>query len=151
MQQYVMWYFLYAVPCFFLIFCNGVYLNSRMTEDLTFEKGLLYFCQMYFRSGFRLFLHDHGGVYCPWSWTRARKVRLADMKMRLGATGEHHNVLRHITATDCDDPEKQERIARYTFISRKKFWYIAIRNFLIAPIGGTIVIILMVVALLRAR
>jgi hypothetical protein len=95
----------------------------------------------FFQKGFRLFIHDYFGVYCPWSWQRAKKYRLDNMRLFLGSQGQQHDRLGHITAKDCDDPDKQEEIARYTFISRQKHWVKGLLHYLISPIPGVLILI----------
>ena len=118
-MEYVLWYLLLAIPCFLIAYCNGLNLNMRLPH---------------IRDGFRLLVHDYLETYCPWSWKRARKHRLADMRIYLGVNGRCHDRLGHITTADCDDPEKQEAIARHTYMSRTRFWTNGVLHFLVAPI-----------------
>lgn len=138
-MRYVIWYALLAVPCFFVVYCNGADLNMRL-PNVHYEKSFWKFYESFFSAGFYLLVHDYLGVYCPWSWARARAHRLADMRVFLGTNGHCHDRLGHITAADCDDPGKQEEIAVNTYISRARFWTGGAINFLIAPVVGLPVI-----------
>ena len=139
-MDYVFWWLLLADPCFFVAYCNGADLNFRM-HSANSDDGFLKFHKNFFAEGFRLLVHDYFGLYCPWSWERAKRHRLADMRTFLGEHGQCHERLGHITASDCDNPEKQEVIARYTHISRTAHWMRGAVHFLVAPIPGLFVII----------
>src|SRR3989344_2653238 len=106
-MEYVFWWFLLAIPCFFVAYCNGADMNFRLNSP-SYEEGFWKFYKNFFSDGFRLLVHDYFGVYCPWSWERAKRHRLADMRTYLGADGRCHDRLGHITAGDCDNPAKQE-------------------------------------------
>lgn len=140
-MEYVFWWLLFAIPCFFHMYCNGADLNFRLKSARRYEDGFWKFHKDFYSEGFRLLVHDHFGVYCPWSWERAKKYRLADMRVFLSENGRHHERLGHITAADCDNPEKQELIARYTYISRTAHWTKGLFQYVIAPIPGVFVII----------
>ena len=144
-MEYVFWWFLLAIPCFFVAYCNGADMNFRLNSP-SYEEGFWKFYKNFFSDGFRLLVHDYFGVYCPWSWERAKRHRLVDMRTYLGADGRCHDRLGHITAGDCDNPEKQEAIARHAYISRTKQWTGGAFNFLIAPIPGSFIIIGTVIA-----
>ena|SRR3989338_8209390 len=132
-MEYVFWWLVLATPCFFVVYCYGAHMNSRL--DLANHNSKIWrFRMSLFRDGFQLLVHDYFGVHCPWSWERAKKHRLADMRMYLGTDGRCHDHLGHITAADCDNPEKQEAIARYAYISRTKHWTSGLLRFPIAPI-----------------
>lgn len=139
-MEYVFWWLLLAIPCFFVAYCNGADMNFRLNAG-NIKDGFLKFHKDFFREGFRLLIHDYFGAYCPWSWERAKRHRLADMRIFLGESGKCHERLGHITATDCDNPEKQEAIARHTYISRTAHWTRGAFNFFIAPIPGSLIII----------
>ncbi|MBI3336079.1 hypothetical protein HYZ98_00755 [Candidatus Peregrinibacteria bacterium] len=143
-MTYVLLWLLVAVPCFFVTYCNGADLNGRLIT-LKHKDGFWKFHKNFFREGFRLLIHDYFGVYCPWSWARARRHRLADMRLLLGERGLHHDRLGHITAADCDNPDKQEAIARETYISRTAQWVRGVLHFLIAPIPGSLFMICMAI------
>lgn len=143
-MEYVFWWLFLAIPCFFVVYCNGADLNFRLNST-NYDDGFLKFHKNFFSEGFRLFVHDYFGVYCPWSWERAKRHRLADMRTFLGASGRCHERLGHITVADCDNPEKQEAIARHTYISRTAHWTKGAFHFLVAPIPGSFIIISIVI------
>jgi len=134
------WWFLLAIPCFFVVFCNSADINFRLNSPND-EAGFWKFLKNFFSEGFLLLVHDYFGIYCPWSWKRAKNHRLADMRMYLGADGRCHDRLGHITAADCDNPAKQEEIARHAYISRTAHWTRGVFHFIIAPIPGSFIII----------
>lgn len=144
-MEYVFLWLLLAIPCFFIAYCNGAGLNFRL-KPVNYDDGFLKFYKNLFHEGFRLLIRDYFGVYCPWSWERAKRYRLADMRTYLGVNGLCHNHLGHITAADCDNPEKQEEIARHTYISRTRHWIDGTFNFLIAPVPGLFIIIITIIA-----
>lgn len=115
-------------------------MNFRL-NSLNYKDGFWKFHKNFFDEGFHLLTHDYFGVYCPWSWERAKRYRLADMRSFLGESGKYHEQLGHITAADCDNPEKQEIIARYAYISRMTHWARGVVHFIIAPIPGSFIII----------
>ena len=139
-MEYVFWWLLLAIPCFFVAYCNGVDWNLR-TKSVDYSDDFLKFYKNFFSEGFRLLVHDYLGVHCPWSWERAKKHRLADMRIILGENGRCHERLGHISAADCDNTEMQEDIARHTYISRTKHWAWGVFHFLIAPFSGSFIII----------
>lgn len=139
-MQYVYWWLLMAVPCFFIAYCNGADINSRLSS-LSNEDGFWKILKNFFCEGFRLLIHDYFGIYCPWSWERAKRYRLAEMRDYLGGEGCCHDRLGHITAADCDNPGKQEEIARHAFITRTAHWSRGVIHFVIAPIPGTLIIV----------
>lgn len=139
-MEYVFLWLLLAIPCFFVAYCNGADLNFRL-NSAKHEDGFLKLHRDFFNEGFRLLIHDYFGVYCPWSWERAKRHRLVDMRTFLGESGQCHERLGHITAADCDNPEKQEAIARHTYISRTAYWTSGVFHFLIAPIPSSVIII----------
>jgi len=143
-MEYALWWLTLAVPCFFYNYCSGAYESSRLSSP-SFDDSFWKFYTNFFREGFHLLIHDYFGVYCPWSWKRAKRYRLADMRIKLGERGRHHDRLGHITATDCDNPKMQEAIARYTYISRTKQWLGGTIRFFFAPI---IIIIFIILVLL---
>ncbi|TSC68444.1 MAG: hypothetical protein G01um101456_653 [Parcubacteria group bacterium Gr01-1014_56] len=137
---YVFWWLIAAVPCFLLAYINGADLNFRL-KSVNYDDGFWKSSKNFFSEGFRLLIHDYFGVFCPWSWEVAKRHRLADMRTYLGADGKHHDTLGFITATDCDNAEKQEAIARQAYISRTKHWAHGVFLFLIAPIQGVFMIV----------
>lgn len=139
-MEYMFWWLFLAVPCFFVAYCNGADMNFRLNSP-NYGDSFWKFYKNFFREGFRLLIHDYFGIYCPWSWARAKKHRLADMRTYLGADGRYHDRLGHITAADCNNSEKQEAIARHTYISRTAHWTHGAFCFLIAPIPGSFVIL----------
>lgn len=137
-MEYILWYLVLCIPCFFVAYCNGTDLKGRLPynqDNLSFWK----FHKKFFRDGFRLLVHDYFEVHCPWSWETAKKHRIRDMRIYC-EYGRDHKKLGHLTAADCDDQEKQEIIARNTYVSRARFWVNGFFHFLI-PIHGIIVII----------
>lgn len=139
-MEYVFWWFLLAIPCFFHMYCNVADLNFRL-RSVRYEDGFWKFHKDFYSAGFSLLVHDYFGVYCPWSWERAKRYRLADIRIFLGESGRCHERLGHITAVDCDNPEKQEAIARHAYISRTAHWTTGLSSYIIAPIRGLFVII----------
>lgn len=146
MLEYVLVYLTFASFCFFSIYCFSAEMNLRL-DGGSFSKYLL--------DGFRLLVYDYFGLYCPWSWKVAKEYRLIDMRNYLGNGGMHYNQLGYITSVDCDNPEKQEMIARLAFVSRKRFWALGTFNLLAAPIMIVVAIIaailIDVVAYLRIK
>lgn len=132
-MEYVFWWFILAVPCFFINYCNGAALNGRLIRrDISLTA--LDNTKQYVTKGFYLFVHDYFGVHCPWSWERAKKYRLADTRFLLGKKGCLHYRLGYITADDCDVFGKQEEIARYAYITRVCYWNKGLLYFIFAPI-----------------
>lgn len=152
---YIFWWLILAVPCFFVAYCNGANMNYGRMKSANYDyDGFLSFYKKFFSEGFSLFVHDYFGMYCPWSWQRAKRYRLADMRTFLGERGQRHERLGNITAADCDNPEKQDGIARHAYISRTDHWLNGCALFLIAPITGSLVIIsimVQMIVLLRRR
>ncbi len=68
-----------------------------------------------------------------------------DRRLDLGQQGKHHSLLGHITSDDCDDPDMQEWIARYTFESRPFFWTKSTWGYLLSPLPGTLIIVYLLV------
>lgn len=139
-MEYMFWWLLLAIPCFFVAYCNGADMDFRLNSPC-YEDGFWKFHKNFFSEGFHLLVHDYFGVYCPWSWERAKRHRLADMRIFLGESGRCHERLGHIIAADCDNPEKQEIIARHTYISRTAHWTRGVFHFIIAPIPGSFIIV----------
>ena len=139
-MQYVFWWLLLAVPCFFVAYCNGAHMNLRI-KSANSKYGFWKFHKNLFHEGFRLLVHDYFEVYCPWSWKVAKNHRLADMRAYLCTYGCCHDQLGYISAADCDDPEKQEAIAYHTYMSRTRYWTQGIFHFFIAPVPGCLIII----------
>ena len=141
-MEYIAWYLLYATPCFFVAYCNGIHLHDRAggSDSPDAQQRFLPYYRNLYSQDLRMLMHDYFGVYCPWSWKVARKHRLVDMRQNLGVHGKHHAVLGHITVIDCLNPQRQEKIARHTFISRKIFWSRSFCYFLVSPLSGTILI-----------
>ena len=135
-MTFVFYWLLVATPCFFIAYCRGSYLSFR----ISIESCEVRFFKNLFKQGLLLFVHDYFGVYCPWSWERAKRYRLADMRIFLGERGHCHEKLGHITAADCDNPEKQETIAQHTYISRATHWARLVPQLLFAPILVSVVI-----------
>ncbi len=143
-MKYALWWLVICIPCFFVAYCNGADLNFRLKsthESNDFWEFHKNFFREVFRGGFQLLLHDYFGVYCPWSWERARRYRLHDTREYLGDEGRDNETLGHITRADCDDSSKQEMIARCTYLSRARFWAGGAYNFLISPIPGSLIIV----------
>lgn len=136
-MQYIVWYLLLTAPCFFVAHCDGAHLNMRLVVDST---NFLEFHKKLFRDGFRLLVHDYFEVHCPWSWETAQKYRLEDMRTYIGEYGRNHETLGHLMVADCDDPKKQELIARRAYVARTEFWIAGILHFLF-PIGGFVVVV----------
>jgi hypothetical protein len=132
-MEYIFWWVLFAVPCFFINFCNGAVLSHRLVKRYV-NISLFENFKKYIAKGFLLFVHDHFGVHCPWSWKRAKKYRLADTRILLGKEGRFHSLLGHITAEDCDIFSKQEEIVRHVYVTRIYYWSKSILYFLFAPI-----------------
>ena len=144
-MEYVLWWLFLAIPCFFVTYCNGADLDFRF-NSARYEDGWWRFHRDFFSEGFRLLVHDYFGVYCPWSWERARRYRLADIRIYLGESWRYHGRLGYITGADCDNAEKQEAIARHTYIGRVRFWADGVYSFLISPIPGSLIIVGMVIS-----
>ncbi len=104
---------------FFVQYTNSIDWNARLSyaPKTRFHQRAL-----------RLLVHDYFEVHCPWSWEVAKRHRLIDMRILLGVHGRNHELLGHLVASDCDDPAKQEGIARKTYISRLKFWVEGMTN-----------------------
>jgi hypothetical protein len=131
----------WVLLCYFMIFTNGADLNFRLLSDQDPSSGAIAFYRRYFTRGFALFLYDHFGLHCPWDWGRAKRFRLADLRRDLPEGGAAHMTLGFITPLDCDDPAKQEAIARHAFVSRGSFWtHVVINCFIVAPIFGSFII-----------
>jgi hypothetical protein len=126
MLEYVLMYLFAAAPCFFGAYCFGAEMNFRLDLKDSFPRHLL--------NGFRLLVHDYFRLHCPWSWKVAKEHRLNNMREYLGSDGTCHDQLGHITSADCDNPEKQERIARLAFVSRTRFWASGMFKFFVAPV-----------------
>ena len=122
---------------FFVHHTNSVDLNGR----------LMYAPKTKFnRRALLLLVHDYFEVHCPWSWGRAKHHRLIDMKAMLGTSGRDHELLGHLVATDCDDPTRQEEIARKTYISRPRFWAEGTMNIFSAVPRYVLLVVVLVVA-----
>lgn len=127
--------------CFFFLFCNGADLRFRMSAG-NIDDGFWKFHRDYFAEGFRLLRSDHFGLHCPWNWETAKHHRLAHMREYLGENGRTHEVLGHITCADCDDPAKQEAIARHSFISRTAYWMNSVLGFILSPLQLIVLVVL---------
>ena len=143
-MDYLFWYFIYAIPCFFIVYVSGTIRAGRLQRLCSHGRAIPWswsFYQIIARSGAELFIHDYFGVYCPWSWERARRIRLTDRKIDLGSKGRYHWLLGHITAAHCDDPDMQEWVARLTFVSRPLFWTKGVWGYMLSPLPGTLIIV----------
>jgi hypothetical protein len=143
-MEYVFWWLMLAVPCFFVLYCNGADFEARL-KSVHSQDDFWKFHKNLFIEGFHLLIYDYFGVYCPWSWEVAKQYRLADMRIYLGAGARHLAPLGRITLADCDNPEKQEEIARAAYISRTSHWARGAGNFLVAPIPGSLAIIALII------
>ncbi|MDP3792998.1 MAG: hypothetical protein Q8Q89_04720 [bacterium] len=138
-------YLLLAVPCFFLCYTYDIHRRGRVPSVCIHTSGGFWkFVAIFLRQGFGLFIHDYSRVHCPWSWAISKKHRLADMRKFLGPEGKNHERFGHIKDIDCDAPKTQELIARYCYTTRTKFWLNGLKHFLIAPIPGLFVVVLLV-------
>lgn len=135
--EIVLIYLGFAIFLFFVNFCSGASTEGRFKGG-SIPDSVLVFVWKKLRDGFRLLIHDFFGLYCPWSWRRARRYRLADLRIYLGDSGQHHQTLGHINAQDCDDPQLKEVIARQMYTSRLHFWSRSIFQFLVGPIGAVL-------------
>lgn len=131
MFYYVVGWTVLIIFCFFYSYCNGADLNGRIHGG-SGVSGFWKFHRVFFAEGFRLLLHDYFQLHCPWSWKTARKYRLAHMREFLGVSGKTNENLGHLTSADCDDPLRQEEIARGAFISRGQFWFRGVLQLLTA-------------------
>lgn len=139
-------YFLCAIPCFFLCYTYDIHRRGRVSSVCIHDSGGFWkFIRIFLRQGFGLLVHDYSRVHCPWSWVVSREHRLADMRKFLGPEGKNHQRLGQVKDIDCDDPKKQELIARRCYTTRTKFWLNGLKHFLIAPLPGIIVVITLVV------
>ena len=108
---------------FFVFYTNSIDWNMRLTYK---PKSKFYLRAL------QLLMHDYFEVHCPWSWERAKQHRLNDMRVFLGEHGSTHELLGHLVAADCDNPLRQELIARKTYVSRLKFWSQGLLNLVTA-------------------
>lgn len=138
---YLLAYLLVAALFGFHLYCNGADLQFRYKVDLSRAEGFFEFHRVFYEEGFRLWKHDFLEVHCPWSWERAKRYRLADMREYLGVSGRNHELLGLITASDCDDPAKAEAIARKAYVGRTRYWGKAFVQTLCSPITFPLVII----------
>src|SRR3989338_2142172 len=141
---YVFGWLVLSYLCCFHLFCSGADMKFRM-HSARIEDGFWKFHRDWYAEGFKLLTHDYFGVYCPWSWETAKQNRLADMRVYLGKDGRSHEVLGHITSVDCDDPAKQEAIARHSFISRRKHWIRGLSTCVFSPVWVPILIVLAII------
>lgn len=142
-MKYLYWWLGVAVPCFFLMYCSGEHMDGRM-KSLSTKKGFWNFHKNFFIQGFKLLVYDYFGLYCPWSWERARRYRLEELCASLGSRAYRHEKLGIITMADYDPrrPERQEEIARLIYVSRMKYWSRGALLFFIAPLKVFFIILL---------
>jgi hypothetical protein len=130
-------YFFLAIPCYITVYYRGADADHRIhyQADLwSTVKQVLF-----------LIKHDFFEVYCPWSWRIAREHRLVDLRVFLGANGRQHERFGLLTVADCDNPEKQEAIARHCYINRIRFWSKIPLHFLASPLIVTVFLVLLAI------
>lgn len=146
-MQVVLFWLIVAVPLYVFNYCNGANFSSRFEVEVG-TSSLWGFYKEFFSKGLRLMRHDYFEVHCLWSWEKAKSHRLADMKLYLGSQGRDHEVLGHITAMDCDKPERQDEIAVCAYESRLVYWLKGLFQYLTSPLVVVFFILLIFIALI---
>jgi hypothetical protein len=137
MLKLVLAYLLVAPLGFFLMYSCRVHKHKRAPYPCAHFAGDGWkFTRIIFAQGGRMLVHDYARLHCPWSWKVARQYRLAELRALLADGAQEHILLGRITASDCDDPAKQERLARACYVSRTRFWLKGLVSLAVAPVFG---------------
>ncbi len=64
-MDYLFWYSIYAIPCFFIVYVNGAIRAGRLQRLCPHGRAIPWswpFYRIIVRSGMELFVHDYFGV-----------------------------------------------------------------------------------------
>ncbi len=132
-------YLISASMCYFVFYAMGVEDSGRLSCEENFFIGAL-----------RCLRDDFLRIHCPWSKKLSIRYRIEHLWWFFGDGGREHNRIGFLTRADLADASRHQEIAQACFISRARFWFKGLFDFLIAPIRMFLSAVFMLIILVPA-